>query len=181
MAASSIPISARRDPVARIEISDEQQILSLDHRSLSAAIEGVLRGEAIDQADISLAIIDDRRMHELNARYLNHDEPTDVLSFLLDSRPGYIEGEIIVSAETAAARAGEFGWSPIDELLLYIIHGTLHLVGYDDCDPADGAAMREREKVYLERARITPGRSREGSGTQRVPGVQGSGTGGNEG
>lgn len=157
MAASSIPISARRDPVARIEISNEQQILSLDHRSLSAAIESVLCGEAVDEAEISLAIIDDRRMHELNARYLNHDEPTDVLSFLLDSRPGYVEGEIIVSAETAAARAGEFGWSPDNELLLYIIHGTLHLVGYDDHDPADRAIMREREKVYLERAR-------EGSG-----------------
>ena len=170
MAASSIPISARRDTLPRIEISDEQRILSLDHRSLSAAIEGVLRGEAINDADISLAIIDDRHMRELNARYLNHDEPTDVLSFLLDSRSGYVEGEIIVSAETAIARAGEFGWSATDELLLYVIHGTLHLVGYDDCDPAGRAAMREREKVYLMRAG-------EGSGFR----VQGSGTGSNEG
>lgn len=154
MAESSIPTSARRDSLARIEISDEQQILWLDHRSLAAAIESVLRGEAIGEADISLAIIDDRRMHELNARYLNHDEPTDVLSFLLDSRPGYVEGEIIVSAETAIARAGEFGWSAADELLLYVIHGTLHLVGYDDHDPDDRAAMREQEKVYLELAGI---------------------------
>ena len=152
MAASSIPISARRDILARIEISDEQQLLSLDHRVLSAAIECVLRGEAIDEADISLAIIDDRRMHALNARYLNHDEPTDVLSFLLDSGPAYVEGEIIVSAETAIARAGEFGWSPADELLLYVIHGTLHLAGHDDHDPADRAVMREREKLYLAQA-----------------------------
>jgi probable rRNA maturation factor len=148
MAASNIPISARRDPLPRIEISDEQSILVLDHRRLVGAIERVLRGEAVGEADISLAIIDDARIRELNARYLNHDYATDVLSFLLDSGPGYVEGEIIVSAEMAVARSAEFGWSGADELLLYVVHGTLHLVGYDDHEPDDRAKMRAREERY---------------------------------
>jgi probable rRNA maturation factor len=148
MAASNIPISARRDPLRRIEISDEQSILVLDHRRLVDAIERVLRGEAVGEADISLAIIDDARIRELNARYLNHDYATDVLSFLLDSGPGYVEGEIIVSAEMAVARSAEFGWSAADELLLYVVHGTLHLVGYDDHELDDRAKMRAREERY---------------------------------
>jgi probable rRNA maturation factor len=148
MAASNIPISARRDPLRRIEISDEQSILVLDHRRLVDAIERVLRGEAVVEADISLAIIDDARIRELNARYLNHDYATDVLSFLLDSGPGYVEGEIIVSAEMAVARSAEFGWSAADELLLYVVHGTLHLVGYDDHELDDRAKMRAREERY---------------------------------
>jgi probable rRNA maturation factor len=148
MAASNIPISARREPLRRIEISDEQSILVLDHRRLVDAIERVLRGEAVVEADISLAIIDDARIRELNARYLNHDYATDVLSFLLDSGPGYVEGEIIVSAEMAVARSAEFGWSAADELLLYVVHGTLHLVGYDDHELDDRAKMRAREERY---------------------------------
>ena len=60
-----------------------------------------------------------------------------------------IEGDVIVSAETAIQLAARYDWPPADELLLYVIHGTLHLVGYDDLDDASRAEMRSRERHYL--------------------------------
>ncbi len=140
----------------RISIADEQQRLTLDHARLRAAIENVLQGEGIGEAEISLAIVDDPQIHELNRRFLAHDEPTDVLSFLLDHRLGYVEGEIVVSADTAAARAIQFNWPPEDELLLYVVHGALHLAGYDDQTPELRAKMRRRERHYLHSFGLTP-------------------------
>ena len=63
---------------------------------------------------------------------MNHDWPTDVLSFVLDDDDGHLEGEVIISADTAAAAAAEVGWPAAAEQLLYVIHGMLHLVGYRD-------------------------------------------------
>lgn len=103
--------------------------------------------------DISLALIDDATMHELNRRFLNHDEPTDVLTFPGPSTtPGHLEGEILISTDTAARCAGELGISVDGEILLYFIHGVLHLLGYDDQQPVDAARMREMERLFLEQA-----------------------------
>lgn len=147
----------------RISIADEQQRLTLDQARLHAAIESVLRGEGIDEAEISLAIVDDPQIHELNRRFLDHDEPTDVLSFLLEHRPGYLEGEIVVSADTAAARAVQFNWPPEDELLLYVVHGTLHLAGYDDQTAELRGEMRHRERHYLHGFGLTPPYDEDGN------------------
>ena len=114
-------------------------------------VKEVLKGEGIESGEISLAVVDDPTIHELNRRWLEHDEPTDVLSFVLERDGSSLEGEIIVSADTARARASEFGWSADAELALYIIHGALHLAGYDDKEPAARAEMRQRECFYLER------------------------------
>ena len=135
----------------RIAINNQQQTLELDKPRLRAAIKDVVTGEGIKSGEISVAVVDDATIHELNRQWLNHDEPTDVLSFVLDRNNSRMEGEIIISAETAASRAGEFGWAPHDELLLYLIHGALHLTGYDDKRPADRERMRERERFYLDR------------------------------
>ena len=75
-----------------------------------------------------------------------------MLSFPLESRAETLEGEVIVSADMAQARCHEFGWSANDELTLYVVHGTLHLVGYLDRTAEDQARMREREQsAYLKR------------------------------
>jgi probable rRNA maturation factor len=115
------------------------------------AARGVLRDSKFTSATISLAVVDDETIHELNRRYLAHDWPTDVLSFVLDERAGHLEGEIVISADTAASSAAEIGWSPAAEQLLYIIHGALHLVGYDDKTAAGADEMRAAEEGYLRR------------------------------
>jgi len=74
-----------------------------------------------------------------------------VISFLLDSGTGWLDGEIIVSADTATAQAPRYGSLPQDELLLYVIHGTLHLVGFDDTTPTARKKMQARQRRYLRR------------------------------
>jgi probable rRNA maturation factor len=123
---------------------------------LRKAVRTVLEGEGIKRANISLAIVNDREIHDINRRYLEHDEPTDVISFVLEQDDGLVDGEIVASAETAAAAAKNFGWSAADELLLYVIHGTLHLAGYDDLKPTAQRAMRKRERFYLAKFGLKP-------------------------
>ncbi|NOX55820.1 MAG: rRNA maturation RNase YbeY, partial [Planctomycetes bacterium] len=151
----------------QIELTNQQDVLSVDGDFLRAVIQEVLRAEQVRAAEISVVVLDNAAIHELNRQYLGHDYPTDVLSFLLDCEPGEradepggagkrIEGEVIVSAEMARDRAEEFGWRPVDELVLYVVHGLLHLCGYDDQEERDRRRMRAHEKEILRNWNLTP-------------------------
>jgi probable rRNA maturation factor len=130
-----------------VSIANEQPA-EVDEPRLRLAIERVMAAEREGSATISLAIVDNAAIHALNRQFLEHDYPTDVLSFVLEDR-GQLEGEIVVSAEMAASEAARFGWTPADELLLYVIHGALHLVGYDDLEPEAAERMRAAEARHL--------------------------------
>lgn len=134
-----------------IEIANEQTAHSFDLARLKKAARQVLAEADIRAGEISLAIVTDERMHELNRQYLDHDFPTDVLSFVLDHDPaaGRLDGQIIASADYAAREAQRYGWTADDELLLYVIHGCLHLAGHDDAEPQGRAAMRAAETRHL--------------------------------
>jgi probable rRNA maturation factor len=132
-----------------IEINNQQAHLAIDGDRLTRAVEMILSAEGVEAAAVNVATVDDPTIHDLNRRFLDHDEPTDVLSFILDDEAGRLEGDVIVSADTAARTAAQLQWPAADELLLYVIHGTLHLVGYDDLDPVSRSEMRERERHYL--------------------------------
>src|SRR5262249_26875365 len=105
----------------------------------------------VAEAKISLAFVDNETIHGLNKRFLDHDEPTDVITFPL-SGPGAkkLEGEIVIGVEVALEQAAERGHAVEEELCLYAIHGILHLVGYDDIKPKDAAEMRKKERQYLQ-------------------------------
>ena len=139
-----------------IEIANQQSRHDVSRQLLRKAARAVLEGEGIQAATISLAVVDDPTMHQLNREYLKHDYPTDVLSFVLDRDDSNLEGEIIVSADTAASRCSEFGWSAQDEITLYVVHGLLHLIGFDDHSPADRRRMRAKEQEYLAQLNIMP-------------------------
>lgn len=134
-----------------VEVANEQQAHTVDAKRLMQAVRTVLADAGIERGEISIAIVDDARMHALNRQYLQHDYPTDVLSFVLeyDEAARSLDGEIIASADYAAREAPRYGWTADDELLLYVIHGCLHLVGHDDHRPEDQAAMRTAENKYL--------------------------------
>jgi probable rRNA maturation factor len=111
----------------------------------------VLEGEGVAEAEISLAFVDNPTIHRLNQRYLQHDEPTDVLSFpMSEPNAKKLAGELVIGAEVALTQAKERGHDVQAELALYVVHGLLHLCGHDDYDPSDAARMRERERHYLE-------------------------------
>ena len=133
-----------------IEIANEQTHLPLDRRLMRRAVRTVLRDAGLRKARISVAVVDDETIARLNWQYFRHRGPADVLSFLLDQSDG-LEGEVIVGAQTALRAAPHYGWPPHDELLLYVIHGTLHLVGHDDTSSVLRAKMQNRETEVLEK------------------------------
>ena len=139
-----------------VEVSNRQTAVAVDAGRLSDAVRAVLHEAGVRQASVSLAVVNDPEIHRLNRRHLNHDYPTDVLSFLLEEGDDRLEGEIVISADTAAVAAAKFGWTPEDELLLYAVHGALHLVGYDDQDTAAQAEMRSQEAAALSRFGLSP-------------------------
>jgi len=145
-----------RDDVIAIDVTNRQTALPLDEPRLRQAVRMILQDASIPEAQIGVAVVDDATIHELNRRYLEHDEATDVLSFVLERSERYLEGEVVVCADVAREAAPRFGWSAQDELLLYVIHGTLHLLGCDDAEPTDRAEMRGRERTYLSRFGLEP-------------------------
>ena len=139
------------DPLIQVELANRQSAHDVDSRKMIDVARAVLSGEGIQCAEVSLAVVDAPTMHQLNRQYLNHDYPTDVLSFpLTDAGDELFEGEVIVCADVAADVARRHDWQVLDELLLYVIHGTLHLAGYDDKSDAARAEMRKRESHYLQ-------------------------------
>ena len=140
----------------KVEIADEQEAHVITYERLIAAARSILTDAGYTSGEVSIAIVDDAAMHELNRQYLAHDYPTDVLSFVLEEDESQLIGQLIVSADYAAREAPQFGWTTDDELLLYTIHGALHLVGYDDQQPDLKAAMREQERVHLARFGLSP-------------------------
>lgn len=146
----------------QVDVADNQDCLPVDTEAVREVVRQTLAAEEIVAATISIAIVDNPTMHELNRQYLGHDYETDVLSFLLESSGGddqatgiprgtgkTIDGEIIVSSEYAAKLAPEFGWNPTEEMMLYIVHGLLHLCGYDDLTDEELPVMRQREREIL--------------------------------
>ena len=98
-------------------------------------------------ATISVAVVSDRRIASLNETYLNHPGPTDVLSFDLGDGP--VDGEVVISLDTARRESQARGHSLAAELLLYAVHGTLHLLGFDDRTKADARRMRSEQERIL--------------------------------
>jgi probable rRNA maturation factor len=166
-------------PRYRVAISDQQSTLNIDRAWVRKVVRRALKDETVASAEISIAIVDDTEMRELNRRHLNHDYETDVLSFVLEvtrtdgadnSAPAgdsasapprrgrglRIEGEIIVSTDTAAREGPLHGWSAEHELTLYLVHGLLHLCGYDDKTGKELSRMRTREAEILKFFGLTP-------------------------
>ncbi len=156
----------------QIKIQNAQHHLPIDETLLQETVCFLLQSEKVAHADISLAIIDNATIRELNQQYLEHDYDTDVLSFLLDCQldaqkqdPDLrgagksIDGEIIVSAEMAVTMSEKYQWSAANELLLYVVHGLLHLCGYDDLTEAELKLMRMKEQqIFDHRGLIIPRR-----------------------
>ncbi|MBY0524195.1 MAG: rRNA maturation RNase YbeY [Gemmataceae bacterium] len=134
----------------RVSIACPQESVEIDRKRLRDTARAVLEGEGIRDGEISLAFVDNATIHQLNKRYLNHDEPTDVLSFPLSESAGRLAGELVIGAEVARTEAVERGHDVQAELALYVIHGLLHLCGLDDRTDKDAAVMRQRERHYLE-------------------------------
>jgi probable rRNA maturation factor len=170
MPESNILNNPKPDPRYRIEVIDHAGDNSFEAK-IAAAVQSVLQGEDVPRAEISVALVDDPTIHRLNRDFLQHDWPTDVVTFPGDDpmSPAVAEddsgteavfGEIIISVDTARRVAEEMELGELGEIVLYAIHGTLHLIGLDDHSESDQAEMRAAESKYMELAGM-PGHSRK--------------------
>lgn len=123
----------------------------LDFQGLKTAAQAVLSGEGIKAAKVVVAFVDNPHIHRLNKQFLDHDEPTDVLTFpYSDPTAKTLEGEVVIGYQIAAEYATDRGHTLEQELVLYVIHGCLHLCGYDDKTAKLARAMRLKEREYLQ-------------------------------
>ena len=140
-----------------LEILDVQEELVVDLARVRTICEQVLDDGNVKSGKINVVLVDSDTIRQYNRDFLQHDYPTDVISFPAEDRrsEGYLEGEVLACTEIANERAKEFGWTAEEELLLYIVHGMLHLTGYNDTNSEQQAAMQEKERTYLETLGIT--------------------------
>ena len=114
-------------------------------RVVSAVCDHVARPEL----EVSLLLTDDEEIARLHGEFMNDPTPTDVMSFEIDNG-----AEVVVSVETARRTAKAAGHSMRAEVALYIVHGILHTVGYDDVAPDDRVRMREAERAIMKQLRL---------------------------
>lgn len=131
-----------------VEIANLQKHYRIKSSNIKRAVKEVLRKEGRD-ARLSIVLVGNSRIKELNKQYFNSDEVTDVISFPLSNNKNSLSGEVIVSVETAVDTAGKRNISVEGEIVLYILHGILHLLGYDDGNEGDARIMHEEESKIL--------------------------------
>lgn len=149
----------------KIGISIEEKFRGLvDGGWVRKIVRQVLKAEGVAPPyEVSLVFTDSETVKQLNRDYRGLDKPTDVLAFCMLPQKGADDsfalppdgvsrlGEIIISYTQALEQAEEQGHSPQRELTLLIIHGILHLLGYDHEEPEEEEEMRKREKELLEK------------------------------
>jgi probable rRNA maturation factor len=130
-----------------IRIASDQKLVKVDRNGLRRDIKKILDLLGTGPRELSLMIVDDEGIRTINRDYLRRDRPTNVIAFSLtegdfgDVNPGVL-GDVVVSAQTAAREARTAG-IPIEDAILYlIIHGILHLAGYDHEGPKGIARAR---------------------------------------
>jgi len=134
----------------RIEVNDSQRHVPRMKRRMAEAARRVLEAEGVQSYDLSLAAVEDRTISRLNQRFLDHRGTTDVLSFRLSEEGDTtLRGEVVVNGQQAARAAAACGVNPRGELLLYVVHGCLHLIGYDDGTAGAARRMHTRENELL--------------------------------
>lgn len=134
-------------PALAVAVVDRQRRIALPRRWLARIGRWALEVEGVVEADVTVLLVDDAQIASLHGRWLGDPTPTDVITFDLgDGRSGAVRGDIACSVETAAREARRFGWEIRHELAYYVVHGVLHLTGYDDRREGERRAMRRRER-----------------------------------
>ncbi|MEW6182892.1 MAG: rRNA maturation RNase YbeY [Bacillota bacterium] len=123
-----------------------------------AAETALTLNAAPKEAELGVTFLDDAEVHELNRKYRGMDQPTDVLSFSMgeeepqeDGTTVLLLGDVVISIETASRQAADSGRDLAMEVAQLVIHGTLHILGYDHQTDEEEALMRAREEEMLSR------------------------------
>jgi len=135
-----------------IPVVNRQRKVEITDEDVRSVVQAVFTHEQAGDPNVSVAIVNDATIREVNREHLDHDWATDSIAFSYadDPAPDGVDGEVVVSGETASREAAARGLDPRHELLLYVAHGTLHLLGWDDDTPARRLRMNARAAQILE-------------------------------
>jgi probable rRNA maturation factor len=146
-----------------VVLQNRQRVVAIDRAWLRRTADAVLSAARADGAELSLVLVSDRRIRALNRRYRKKDRPTDVLAFPLGGQiyfprrkinlspfPPVLLGDVVISVPMARRHAADLGHGLREELRRLLVHGVLHLLGYDhERGPRDAALMARKEKAIL--------------------------------
>ncbi len=125
---------------------DDQRFDSELLDDLKELADSLLLAKEIKEAEVSITFVDNQKIKELNKTYRDKDEVTDVLSFPIDEE---LLGEIIISLPRAIEQAEDYGHSLQREVAFLMVHGLLHILGYNHKTDADKTEMRQAEEKFL--------------------------------
>ena len=132
-----------------IIITNLQKKISISPGRIKKAVLNAILKEGVKKSgEITVCFVTDVLIKKLNLKYLRHSGPTDVISFDISDDSKEFMADIVVSADTAIRNALIYNTTPKQEILLYAIHGILHLIGYDDSNPKQRMIMRKKESLY---------------------------------
>lgn len=135
---------------ALIQFFSEEVSYKLDHEEkIHDWIIDVIKEENLKPGVINYIFCNDNYLHELNQRFLDRNTLTDVIAFDYRESEDEVSGDVFISIERTEENASTFDQVPEKELLRVIIHGTLHLCGYDDHNAEDKVIITEKEDKYL--------------------------------
>lgn len=138
----------------KMEINNQQEKIDID-KSLYQDFENIITKatemEGYDGGEISIALVDNAKIKELNKKFRKKNEVTDVLSFPMDEE---ILGDIIISAERALSQSKDYGHSFKREICYLVTHGILHLLGYNHKNEGEKKEMRKKEERILKELEI---------------------------
>ncbi|MDZ7672098.1 MAG: rRNA maturation RNase YbeY [Halanaerobiales bacterium] len=138
----------------KMEINNQQEKIDIDknlYKDFKNIITKATEMEGYDGGEISVALVDNAKIRELNKKFRKKDEVTDVLSFPMDEE---ILGDIIISAERALSQSKDYGHSFKREICYLVTHGILHLLGYDHKNEGEKKEMRKKEERILKELEI---------------------------
>ncbi|MCW5556540.1 MAG: rRNA maturation RNase YbeY [Verrucomicrobiae bacterium] len=137
-------------PVIAIAITNSQRVRPVPRAAVRRLVADYLASEGLE-ADLAIHFISARRSAALNQRHLQHEGPTDILTFDLGGSGRRLRGELFICVAEAVRQAPLFGATWREELFRYVLHGLLHLQGHDDQDPARRRVMKRAENRLMAR------------------------------
>lgn len=131
----------------QLNLYNNQKALPIPKRLISQIVKEILTFLKVDCKEISIYFTTVKTISELHQQFFNDPTPTDCISFPIDQEH---LGEVFVCPSVAIEYAKKHAIDPLQETILYMIHGILHLIGYDDLDPASKRLMRRMEKKCMD-------------------------------
>ncbi len=132
----------------KVEIANLQKYYKIKDSKIKQVVKETL-GKKSGSAKLSIAFVDNNEIKRLNKIYFGLNDITDVIAFPLNNHKNALNGEIVVSVETAVDTAVKENVDVEGEIVLYVVHGMLHLLGYRDENKDDAKIMHEKESSIL--------------------------------